>query len=73
MRFDHDGVAYLYNSALDPAYRSLSVGVISKVLHIKDSIERGMRRFDFLKGDERYKYHLGGQEVQLRRCRIDFV
>jgi CelD/BcsL family acetyltransferase involved in cellulose biosynthesis len=71
--FDHNGIAYLYNSAFDPAYRSLSVGVISKVLYIKDSIERGMRRFDFLKGDERYKYHLGGQEVQLRRCRIDIV
>ncbi len=48
----------------------MSVGVLSKVLCIKDSIERGKKKFDFLKGDERYKYHLGGQEVRLYRCRI---
>jgi len=68
--FDHNDVVYLYNSAYDPRYSSLSVGLLSKALCIKDSIERGKKRFDFLKGDERYKYHLGGQEVQLYRCQI---
>ena len=48
----------------------MSVGVLSKALCIRDSIERGKKRFDFLKGDEHYKYHLGGQEVQLYRCLI---
>jgi CelD/BcsL family acetyltransferase involved in cellulose biosynthesis len=69
--FDYNDVIYLYNSGYDPAYSSLSVGVLSKALCIKDSIERGKKRFDFLKGDERYKYHLGGEEVQLYECRID--
>jgi len=68
--FDYNDVIYLYNSGYDPSYSSASVGVLSKALCIKDSIERGKKRFDFLKGDERYKYHLGGQEVQLYRCRI---
>jgi CelD/BcsL family acetyltransferase involved in cellulose biosynthesis len=68
--FDYNDVVYLYNSGYDPAYSSLSVGVLSKALCIKDSIERGKKRFDFLKGDERYKYHLGGQEVQLYKCRV---
>ena len=68
--FDYNNVIYLYNSGYDPAYSSLSAGVLSKALCIKDSIERGKKRFDFLKGDERYKYHLGGQEVQLYRCQI---
>ena len=68
--FDFNDVIYLYNSAFDPEYRSLSVGVLSKVLCLKDSIERGKKRFDFLKGDERYKYHLGGQEVELHRYQI---
>jgi CelD/BcsL family acetyltransferase involved in cellulose biosynthesis len=68
--FDFNDNAYLYNSALTSEHRSLSVGVLSKVLCIKDSIERGKKKFDFLKGDERYKYHLGGQEVRLYRCRI---
>lgn len=68
--FDYNGVIYLYNSGYNPTYSSLSVGVLSKALCIKDSIERGKKRFDFLKGDERYKYHLGGKEVQLYRCQI---
>jgi CelD/BcsL family acetyltransferase involved in cellulose biosynthesis len=68
--FDYNDVIYLYNSGYDPKYGSLSVGVLSKALCIKDSIERGKKRFDFLKGDEQYKYHLGGQEIQLYKCRI---
>lgn len=70
LAFDFNDVIYLYNSAYDPRYRSLSVGVLSKALYIKDSIERGKRRFDFMKGEERYKYHLGGQEIPLYRCQI---
>jgi CelD/BcsL family acetyltransferase involved in cellulose biosynthesis len=68
--FDYNEVVYLYNSGYDPAYSSLSVGVLSKALCIRDSIERGKKRFDFLKGDEQYKYHLGGQEVQLYKCQV---
>ncbi|HEY41015.1 MAG TPA: GNAT family N-acetyltransferase [Dehalococcoidia bacterium] len=68
--FDYNDVIYLYNSGYDPAYSSLSVGVLSKALCIKDSIGWGKKRFDFLKGDEQYKYHLGGQEVQLYKCQI---
>ena len=70
LAFDYNDIVYLYNSAYDPEYSSLSVGVLSKALYIKDSIERGKKRFDFLKGGEHYKYHLGGIEVQLSRCRI---
>ncbi len=68
--FDFNDIVYLYNSSLTEEHRALSVGVLSKVLCIRDSIERGKKRFDFLKGDEHYKYQLGGQEVQLYRCLI---
>jgi CelD/BcsL family acetyltransferase involved in cellulose biosynthesis len=68
--FDYNDCRYLYNSGYDPAYDSLSAGLISKVLGIKDSIQRGGKRFDFLKGAESYKYHLGGKEVALYRCQI---
>jgi len=71
MCFDYNGCVYLYNSGYDPEYNSLSVGLLSKVLCIKDSIERGRQRFDFLKGAEEYKYHLGGREIPLSRCRIN--
>ncbi len=69
--FDYNDTIYLYNSGYDPAYSSLSVGVLSKALYIKDSIQRGKKRFDFMKGDERYKYHLGGKEISLYDCQIE--
>ena len=70
MCFDYNGSIYLYNSGYDPAYTSLSAGLICKILAIKASIEQGKKRFDFLKGSEFYKYHLGGKEVPLYRCQI---
>jgi len=70
MSFEYAGVMYLYNSAYEPQYNSLSVGVLSKVFGIRDSIERGLRKWDFLKGTETYKYQLGGNEVRLSGCRI---
>lgn len=70
MGFDYRDSVYLYNSGYDPQYRSLSVGVLAKVLWVKDSIERGKKRFDFLSGAEPYKYRLGGKELPLYRCRI---
>ena len=71
MCFDYNDCIYLYNSGYDPEYNYLSAGLLSKVLGIKDSIEKGKKRFDFLKGSEPYKYHLGGREVVLSRCLID--
>jgi len=68
--FDYNDTVYLYNSAYDPQYNSLSVGILSKALYIRGSIQRGKKRFDFLKGGEHYKYHLGGREVSLSRCQI---
>ncbi len=70
MCFDYQDCIYLYNSGYDPAYVSLSAGLLSKVLAIKDSIEKGRKKFDFLKGAETYKSHLGGREVPLFRCQI---
>jgi CelD/BcsL family acetyltransferase involved in cellulose biosynthesis len=69
--FDYNNCIYLYNSGYNPDYVALSAGLLSKVLAIKDSIEKGKRKFDFLKGSEIYKYHLGGKEVPLYRCLID--
>lgn len=71
--FDYEEVVYLYNSGYDPEYSSLSVGILSKALLIKESIETRKKKFDFLKGGEQYKYFLGGKEVKLQRCRVEVV
>ncbi len=71
MCFDYDSTIYLYNNGYDIRHKALSVGLLSKVFTIKDSIQRGKRIYDFLKGTESYKRRLGGKPVQLYRCRID--
>jgi CelD/BcsL family acetyltransferase involved in cellulose biosynthesis len=70
MCFDYHDCVYLYNNSYNPRYHALSVGLLSKVLCIKGSIQRDRKRFDFLKGREPYKYHLGGKEIPLYDCQI---
>ena len=73
MGFDYDDSHYLYNSAYDPQFSYLSVGLLCKVLCLKESIEKGRKKWNFLKGAEGYKYQLGGQEVPLYNCLITLV
>jgi len=70
MCFDYNDKVYLYNSGYDPEYGYLSAGLLSKLLSIKDSIERGRKAYDFLKGPEEYKYRLRGREIPIYSCRI---
>ncbi len=70
MCFDYNDKVYLYNSGYNPEYGYISVGLLSKLLSIKDSIERGRKVYDFLKGPEEYKYRLGGREIPIYSCRI---
>jgi len=70
MCFDYNDSVYLYNSGYEPEYYHLSAGLMSKVLGIKDTIQRGKKGFDFLKGAEIYKQHLGGKAIPIYGCRI---
>ena len=60
----------LYNSGYEKAYAGLSVGLLSKAMALQRAIEQGMRRFDFLRGAEPYKYDLGAKDVSVYRCVI---
>jgi CelD/BcsL family acetyltransferase involved in cellulose biosynthesis len=66
--FSCDGATMLYNSGYDPAYSAFSVGLLSKALVLRRAIEQGQRRFDFLRGHERYKYELGARDVPVYRA-----
>ena len=68
--FDDNSSIYLYNNGFDIRFNSLSVGTLCKVFSIKDSIENGRHKYDFLKGAETYKYRLGGKEMPLYECKI---
>jgi CelD/BcsL family acetyltransferase involved in cellulose biosynthesis len=63
----------LYNSGFDPEYFYLSPGVVVVSQAIKDSIEKEKKVFDFLRGNERYKYDLGGADRKLLRVTLNRV
>ncbi|MCW3975396.1 MAG: GNAT family N-acetyltransferase [Candidatus Bathyarchaeota archaeon] len=67
---DDKETLYLYNNSFDPKYRNLNLGFVSKAFSVKHGINLGKKMFNFLKGDERYKYHLGGKKVLLYSFKI---
>jgi CelD/BcsL family acetyltransferase involved in cellulose biosynthesis len=71
--FDYHSTVYIYNNGYDKKFRSLGVGLLSKVFSLQDSIEKGRKKYDFLRGDEAYKEKLGGVPVQLYRCWVKLV
>ncbi|MBF6599050.1 MAG: GNAT family N-acetyltransferase [Dehalococcoidia bacterium] len=65
LNFDLAGVLYMYNSGYDPQYAHYGVGLMSKALLLRDAVENGRSCVDFLRGDEAYKYDLGGTDQQV--------
>ena len=63
--FDYRGSRLLYNSGYDPEYGYFSVGLLLNAMCLKDAIDQGLDYFDFLRGPEPYKAHLGGQQRSL--------
>ena len=55
---------YFYQSGRDPRWDRESVGQVLMGAMIRRAIERGYRRFDFLRGDDVYKRHW----TETRRC-----
>jgi CelD/BcsL family acetyltransferase involved in cellulose biosynthesis len=71
LNFDYGESILVYNSGYDPAqFRHLSPGIIVTARCIEHAISLGRRSFDFLRGDEVYKYRFGGQDTKVRRLVI---
>lgn len=69
--FDYNNRIWVYNSGLDPtASPSLSPGVVLTALAIEHAIRLGRAEFDFLRGDEEYKYRFGATDTHIYRLRI---
>ena len=64
-----DTVLY-YNAGVDPDARDLSPGVVLVERLIRAAIESGKRRFDFLRGDEPYKYGWGAANEPIQRLLV---
>ena len=68
--FDYDNKIWVYNSGLDRTYMELSVGwvLLGYLLEWANSHKRV--EFDFLRGDEDYKYKFGGQPRHVMRIKV---
>jgi len=64
LNFDYKGRIMVYNSGLSrDTHDQLSAGIVLIAHNIRYAIESGYQVFDFLRGNETYKYHLGGQDT----------
>jgi CelD/BcsL family acetyltransferase involved in cellulose biosynthesis len=63
---------WLYNSGFDRDYTNLAVGFLLKALSVKYAIAKGYKRYNFLRGNERYKYDLGAKDERLYKMKINF-
>lgn len=62
LNFIHGNRVWVYNSARTDKFSSLSPGIALIGLLVQEAIEEGYQAFDLMRGDEDYKYHLGGQD-----------
>ncbi len=69
--FDYASSRLLYNSGYDPEFGYYSVGLLLNALCLQEAIDQGMNYFDFLRGSEPYKGHLGGQQSILYQLVVE--
>jgi CelD/BcsL family acetyltransferase involved in cellulose biosynthesis len=60
LNFDYDGRILVYNSGLDFNFKELSPGWVLLAYLIQWANEHGRSEFDFMRGEEEYKYRFGG-------------
>jgi CelD/BcsL family acetyltransferase involved in cellulose biosynthesis len=71
LNFDYGDTIFVYNSGYDPTrFAHLSPGWVVTARCIEYAIGLGRRTFDFLRGDELYKYRFGAQNTEVRRLLI---
>lgn len=67
---DFNGTRYFLNIGIHPEYKKYSVGRILIANVIEDSIKKGLKYFDFGKGDEKYKLDWGCEILENERVII---
>ncbi len=71
LNFVYHNDVLVYNSGYDPErYAQFSPGIVLFTFSIQDAIMAKRRRFDFLRGDEEYKYRFGAHATQVYELHI---
>ena len=69
--FEYRNVLYYFMAGMDESFLAVQPGVMNFYFTLTHAAEHGYRRFDFLRGTERYKYDLGAEPH--RRFRVCIV
>jgi CelD/BcsL family acetyltransferase involved in cellulose biosynthesis len=71
LNFDYANRIWIYNSGIDLDFRSTSPGWVLLGYIIRWAAENGRDAVDFMRGDEDYKYRLGGEDRSIVRLTIE--
>jgi CelD/BcsL family acetyltransferase involved in cellulose biosynthesis len=71
LNFDYDNKIWVYNSGLDRRFMDLSVGWVLLGYLLEWANQNKRAEFDFLRGDEDYKYKFGGQKRHVMRVKVN--
>lgn len=72
LSFDFLDRVWVYNSGLDWSYSAYSPGWVLLAYLLQMAIENGKQEFDFMRGDEGYKYKFGAIDRHIMRASITF-
>jgi CelD/BcsL family acetyltransferase involved in cellulose biosynthesis len=70
LNFDYKNKLWGYNSGVSSEHRELSPGWVLLAHTIQWCCENGRYEFDFMRGDEEYKYRFGGVNKHVMRAKV---
>jgi CelD/BcsL family acetyltransferase involved in cellulose biosynthesis len=72
LSFDYNQKRLVFNSGLEPeGFQSLSAGIVLAARLIDEAIQLGYSEFDFLRGNEEYKYRLGAKDTWIYHVKVE--
>jgi CelD/BcsL family acetyltransferase involved in cellulose biosynthesis len=72
LNFNYGDAIQVYNSGYDPQrYADLSPGIVLLSYCIEHAIQQGRKHFDFLRGEEEYKFRFGAQDTKVYQLIIE--
>lgn len=70
LNFDYKNRLWGYNSGVDDQFMELSPGWVLLAYTLQWAAEHGRAEFDFMRGDEQYKYRFGAVNRYVMRARL---
>ncbi|NMB89933.1 MAG: GNAT family N-acetyltransferase, partial [Chloroflexi bacterium] len=70
LSFDYLNRLWVYNSGMDPSFRDYSPGWVLLGYLLQWANQQGYQAFDFMRGDEEYKYRFGAVDRFVMRATL---